>query len=123
MSVSITNLNAVTLFVDDLPSASAFYRDVFGLPVVHEDDDSTAFDFGNTIINLLRRPAASALIEPAAVADAAAGSHMQLTALVEDVDATCAALAQHGVRLLTKLNLANRTQAAILAHEAGLLDG
>jgi DNA-binding NarL/FixJ family response regulator len=26
-------------------------------------------------------------------------------------------------RLLTKLNLANRTQAAILAHEAGLLDG
>jgi DNA-binding NarL/FixJ family response regulator len=26
-------------------------------------------------------------------------------------------------RLLTKLDLANRTQAAILAHEAGLLDG
>ena len=25
-------------------------------------------------------------------------------------------------RLLTKLELANRTQAAILAHEAGLLD-
>ena len=26
-------------------------------------------------------------------------------------------------RLLTKLDLANRTQAAILAHEAGLLEG
>ena len=26
-------------------------------------------------------------------------------------------------RLLAKLDLANRTQAAILAHEAGLLDG
>ena len=26
-------------------------------------------------------------------------------------------------RLLAKLNLANRTQAAILAHEAGLLEG
>jgi DNA-binding NarL/FixJ family response regulator len=26
-------------------------------------------------------------------------------------------------RLLTKLHLANRTQAAILAHEAGLLEG
>jgi DNA-binding NarL/FixJ family response regulator len=26
-------------------------------------------------------------------------------------------------RLLAKLELANRTQAAILAHEAGLLDG
>ncbi len=98
--MSIKNLDAITLFVDDLPSTSAFYRDVFGLPLVHQDDDSAAFDFGNTIINLLRRSAAHELIEPAAVGATDAGSRMQLTTGVEDVDATCAELAQHGVRLL-----------------------
>ena len=100
MSLSLQNLQAITLFVDDLPRTAEFYRDAFGLGVIHQDDDSTAFGFGNTVINLLRSPAASELIEPARVAEAASGSRMQLTVEVDDVDATCAALAEFGVSLL-----------------------
>jgi lactoylglutathione lyase len=100
VTLSLQNLQAITLFVDDLPRAAEFYRDVFGLGAIHQDDDSTAFGFGNTVINLLRSPAAHELIEPARVADAASGSRMQLTVEVDDVDATCAALAEFGVTLL-----------------------
>ena len=65
---------AVTLFVDDLAPARTFYREVFGLEVVYEDEDSAVFKFGNTLINLLRETAASSLVEPAAVAPVGAGS-------------------------------------------------
>jgi len=77
-----------------------FYRDVFGLPVKFEDDDAAVFDFGNTLINLLATTAARELIEPAAVADQGAGSRVQFTIEVDDVDAVCAALATRGVQLL-----------------------
>jgi catechol 2,3-dioxygenase-like lactoylglutathione lyase family enzyme len=100
VSLPLQNLQAITLFVDDLPRTAAFYRDVFGLGILHRDDDSTAFFFGNTVINLLHTPAAHELIEPARVAGAATGSRMQLTVQVDDVDSTCRALAEHGVRLL-----------------------
>ena len=64
------------------------------------NDDSAVFDFGNTIINLLKTTAARELIEPAAVATQEAGSRLQLTIQVDDVDATCAELAARGVTLL-----------------------
>ncbi len=91
---------AITLFVEDLAAAKRFYREVFGLPVAFEDDDSAVFNFGNTIINLLRDTAAPELIAPAAVASRGAGSRLQLTIQVDDVDATCAELAARGVDLL-----------------------
>jgi lactoylglutathione lyase len=93
-------IGAITLFVEDLAEARQFYRDVFGLPVAFEDDDSAVFDFGNVIVNLLRTAAARELIEPAVVAPREAGSRLQLTVEVDDVDATCAELARRGVELL-----------------------
>ncbi len=65
-----------------------------------EDDESTAFDFGNTIVNLLKVSAAGELIEPAAVASPDAGARLQFTIDVDDVDAMCARLAERGVELL-----------------------
>jgi catechol 2,3-dioxygenase-like lactoylglutathione lyase family enzyme len=53
---------AITLFVEDLAAARRFYEEVFRLPVVHEDESSTVFRFGETLVNLLRaakRPASS----------------------------------------------------------------
>jgi len=91
---------AVTLFVEDLDAARRFYGDVFGLPVAFEDDNSAVFDFGNTIINLLKATEAPGLIEPAAVAPIDAGARAQFTIQVEDVDAMCAELAKRGVELL-----------------------
>jgi len=94
------SIGAITLFVEDLEAATQFYREVFGLPLKFEDDDSAVFDFGNTIINLLRTTAARELIEPAVVASREGGSRLQLTIQVDDVDATSAELATRGVELL-----------------------
>ncbi len=93
-------IRAITLFVEDLEAAKRFYREVFGLPIAFQDDNSAVFNFGNTIINLLKTAAARELIEPAAVASREAGSRLQLTIEVDDVDATCADLATRGVKLL-----------------------
>ena len=93
-------ISAMTLFVEDLPATKQFYQDVFGLPVHYEDGDSAVFNFGNTLINLLKSTEAQALIAPAVVADREAGSRVQLTIDVDDVDAMCAELARRGVELL-----------------------
>jgi lactoylglutathione lyase len=93
-------IDAITLFSEDLQRSKAFYADVFGLPLVYEDADSAVFKFDNTIINLLKTPAAHELIDPARVADPAAGARLQLTIGVDDVDAACTELAGRGVTLL-----------------------
>jgi lactoylglutathione lyase len=95
-----SGIAAITLFVEDLEEAKTFYREVFELPVKFEDDASAVFDFGNTLVNLLRTTAAPELIEPATVAGREAGSRMQFTIGVDDVDATCEELAKRGVKLL-----------------------
>jgi catechol 2,3-dioxygenase-like lactoylglutathione lyase family enzyme len=91
---------ALTLFVEDLEATKRFYREVFGLPVAFEDDASAVFNFGNTLVNLLETTAAPELIAPAVVAGPEAGSRLQLTIQVDDVDAVCAELARRGVELL-----------------------
>jgi len=91
---------AITLFVEDLDAARLFYRDVFAVEVLVEDDDSTAFRFGNTIVNLLKASAADELVAPAAVGGPESGARLVFTIDVDDVDATCAVLAARGVELL-----------------------
>ena len=93
-------ISAITLFVEDLDEAKRFYGEVFALPLTFEDADSAVFDFGNTIINLLKTSAANGLIDPAVVAAREAGSRFQFTITVDDVDAMCAELVGRGVRLL-----------------------
>ncbi len=95
-----SGISAITAFVEDLEAAKRFYTEVFGLPVAFEDDASAVFNFGNTVINLLRTEAAHDLIAPAPVAGRDAGARIQFTLEVDDVDAKCAELAEHGVELL-----------------------
>jgi lactoylglutathione lyase len=91
---------AITLFTEDLAATKKFYLDVFALPLVFEDDNSAVFNFGNTLINLLKATEAKQLIEPAPVASRQAGSRVQFTVNVDDVDAVCSELASRGVALL-----------------------
>ncbi|NUN96428.1 MAG: VOC family protein [Candidatus Omnitrophica bacterium] len=91
---------AITLFVEDLEATKWFYQEVFGLPVAFEDGDSAVFEFGNTLVNLLKITAARELIEPGAVASREAGSRFVLTIHVDDVDAMCSELTARGVELL-----------------------
>jgi uncharacterized glyoxalase superfamily protein PhnB len=91
---------AVTLFEEDLPAAKAFYKDMFDLKDVFEDDNSCVFKIGSVLINLLKTAAAAELVAPAKVADPDGGSRVVYTIHVEDVDALCARLSARGVKLL-----------------------
>ncbi len=88
------------MFVEDLQVAKRFYQEVFGLPVIFEDANSAVFEFGSTLVNLLKTEAAVPLVEPASVGDREAGARFQLTVEVDDVDAMCAELIARGARLL-----------------------
>lgn len=100
MALSTSGIAAITLFVDDVAVAKAFYVKVFDLPVHFEDNESAVFKFGTTLVNLLKATAAPELIAPATVASRASGNRFQLTLPVDDVDAACAALQASGVTLL-----------------------
>ncbi len=100
MVAALKSVGAITLFVEDPRRSQSFYEEVFDVPVIWEDQDSAAFRFENTIVNLLRIPAARDLIEPGSVANREAGSRFQLTIWVDDADVVSAELAAHGVELL-----------------------
>jgi catechol 2,3-dioxygenase-like lactoylglutathione lyase family enzyme len=100
MTSRVNGIDAITLFVEDLAAAKAFYVEVFELPIHYEDDNSAVFEFGDTLINLLDIAQAPGLIEPAVVAPREAGSRIQFTIGVDDVDATCEMLKARGVELL-----------------------
>ena len=100
MTAPPASLGAITLFVDDPQRSKEFYARIFGLSPVYEDDDAAAFKFENTIVNLLRKPAARDLIAPGTVADGGAGASFQLTIWVDDADAVCAELESRGVSRL-----------------------
>jgi catechol 2,3-dioxygenase-like lactoylglutathione lyase family enzyme len=93
-------ISVITLFVDDLEATKQFYWEVFGLPVIFEDDNSAVLKFSNILINLLKITAAEVLIEPAKTADRQAGARFVFTIDVEDVDSRCAELIARGVTLL-----------------------
>jgi catechol 2,3-dioxygenase-like lactoylglutathione lyase family enzyme len=100
MAASLKSVGAITLFVEDSQRSKSFYQDVFGAPVIYEDESSAAFKFESTIDNLLATPAARELIEPGVVSGQEAGSRFQLTIWVDDADAACEELAARGVELL-----------------------
>jgi lactoylglutathione lyase len=100
VSWALKSVDVITLFVEDLERAKVFYRDVFGLPVAYEDQNSAFFRFHNMGVNLLATSAAPGLIGPAVVASREAGSRLVLTVGVDDVDSVCAELATVGVALL-----------------------
>jgi catechol 2,3-dioxygenase-like lactoylglutathione lyase family enzyme len=100
VNVSLKSVGAITLFVEDPQRSKSFYEKVFEAPLIFEDDDSAAFRFENTIVNLLKTPAARELIDPGTVAGTESGSRLQLTVWVDDADAACAQLAECGVELL-----------------------
>ncbi len=95
-----SGINAITLFVEDLDATKRFYGEVFDVTLAFEDDQSAAFTFGSTIVNLLKSSAAGELIGPARVAGPDTGARVQLTINVDDVDATCEELTSRGVELL-----------------------
>src|SRR6266545_1076259 len=73
---------------------------IAAITVFFEDDNSTVFKFGDTLVNLLEASEASALVAPARVATPDPGVRFQFTLGVDDVDATVDELKSRGVELL-----------------------
>jgi catechol 2,3-dioxygenase-like lactoylglutathione lyase family enzyme len=97
---ALTEIEVITLFVEDLAATKAFYQDVFGLEVVYADEVSSVVALDNLMINLLAVSESPELVAPAAVAGPSAGARFLLTIKVADADAVCADLRRHGVTLL-----------------------
>jgi catechol 2,3-dioxygenase-like lactoylglutathione lyase family enzyme len=94
------HISAISLFVEDLPAAKAFYLDVFDVPLVYEDGNCAVFKFDSVLINLLKVANAAEIIAPGVVAPREAGSRFQISIWVPDVDAVAAQLRQRGVVIL-----------------------
>lgn len=90
-------VDVIILFTEDIERSKSFYRDVFGLVPDRHDND---FRFGETLVILLDCSNARDQIAPATVASGHAGSALQMTMAVGDVDAVCADLTARGVELL-----------------------
>lgn len=98
--MTLPGLSLINLFVEDLPAAVAFYRDVLDLELVTEDPHSAMFRLGNTMVNLLTIEAARRQLAPAKVGGPDDGVRVQFAVVVEDIDAECARLEAKGVTII-----------------------
>ncbi len=93
-------IEVITLFVEDVETANAFYVDVLGAEVVFGDESSAVVKLSNLMINLLHADSAPTLVEPAAVGGPAAGARALYTIRVDDADAAHRELTQRGATFL-----------------------
>ncbi|NJD26681.1 MAG: VOC family protein [Chloroflexi bacterium] len=100
MSSLSPNVGAITLFVEDPRRSKAFYRGVFDLDPIYEDEEAVAFRLENVTLNLLVRSSANELVTPSHVAQPGSGSQFELTIEVANADEACATLKARGVTLL-----------------------
>jgi lactoylglutathione lyase len=100
MTLSLKSVNVINLFAEDLAGTRSFYQEVFGLPPIFEDEHSALFKFENMMVMVRDVSAVPELIAPAAVGSPEGGSRFMLSVFMDDVDAACSELAQHGVMLL-----------------------
>ena len=96
MAVWEKQIAAINLIVGDLERSSAFYRQVFGLPLQHEDEDTAMFRFKDTYL-FLQHGSAHEDDPSSEVFDLAQNGVGQFAIIVSDVDAVRAELEQHGV--------------------------
>lgn len=99
MTLSLKSLNVINLFAEDLAGTKSFYQEVFRLPLIFEDENSALFKFENMML-MVRDSAVPELIAPAAVGSPGDGPRFVLAMFVDDVNAVCTELAEHGVALL-----------------------
>ncbi|MET4257516.1 catechol 2,3-dioxygenase-like lactoylglutathione lyase family enzyme [Bradyrhizobium sp. S3.12.5] len=95
-----SEVEVITLFVDDIASSRTFYTRVFACETIWEDKVSSVLRFGGLLVNLLDVSQASPLVEPLRVGGPSAGPRVLLTIRVVDVDQVCTALREIGVDLL-----------------------
>ncbi|HEX6819080.1 MAG TPA: VOC family protein [Ktedonobacterales bacterium] len=98
----IRKIEAVVLFVHNLPRCTAFYRETFPLQYQGSDANSASFLLQDGLYLILLSPAGAAdlLGEQATAPTTTGGSRGLLAASVVDVDAAYAQLSAKGVTFL-----------------------
>ncbi len=97
----IRRIVATELFVNDLASCTAFYRDTLGLELKESDSESSVFKIGDVYFFLLELSGAAHLISEEPLELKLEGGPRSLLAVeVDDVDAAYEALKSKGVTLL-----------------------
>ena len=86
-------IGAINLIVGNLEHSKAFYREVFGLPLQHEDEDTAMFRFADIYV-FLQRGAAHEDGPSSDVLSLAQKGVGQFVIFVDDVDAVRADLDQ-----------------------------
>jgi len=100
MTSPLSEVEVITLFVDDIALTRDFYATAFARPVIYEDDVSFVLQFENLMVNFLQISAADDLVEPKTASTATTSAQILLTIRVENADAACATLRDCGVELL-----------------------
>jgi lactoylglutathione lyase len=93
-------IGAINLIVGDLERSKAFYQEVFGLPLQHEDQDTAMFRFTDTYVFLQRGAAHQDNPSDDALSLAQKGVG-QFVIFVDDVDAVRAELEQAQVATIS----------------------
>ena len=91
---------AINLIVGDLDRSKTFYREVFGLPPLDEEEDFALFRLKDTFVALRQDPAHQAS-PPGEILGLAQKGVGQFAIFVDDVDAVAAELKDHGVTLIS----------------------
>jgi lactoylglutathione lyase len=100
MAVWEKQIIAINLIVGDLEGAKAFYREVFDLAPLHEEEDVAVFRFNDTYVMLQHDPGHQGT--PAGEADGLAQKGIgQFAIAVPDVDAVRVELEEHGVKVIS----------------------
>jgi len=99
--MSLPNISAVVLFVDDLDKCRAFYQDVLALDFTFNDDVSYGFKLGSTDFVVLKTSAAAAMVTEEAMALTGLGNHRTLLCVgVPNVDDEYKKLTAKGVKFI-----------------------
>jgi catechol 2,3-dioxygenase-like lactoylglutathione lyase family enzyme len=93
-------IGAVNLIVGDLRRATTFYREVFGLQPLLEEEDVTVFRFEDTYV-MLQHGSSHQDVPAEAVMDLARKGVGQFAIIVGEVDAVRADLEARGVTVIS----------------------
>jgi lactoylglutathione lyase len=97
VDAAINEVGAIILFVADLARSKAFYRDVLGLDVEFEDDESVGFKIKGLAFIVLQVDRARLQLQGEPTATPRSAATAFLTTFTGDVDALHADLADRGI--------------------------
>jgi lactoylglutathione lyase len=97
VDAAINEVGAIILFVADLARSKAFYRDVLGLDVEFEDDESVGFKIKGLAFIVLRVDRARVQLQGEPTATPRSAATAFLTTFTGDVDALHTDLAERGI--------------------------